>query len=84
MTGEEARASTFNEKMLRCERRCFVSNEVFQKKKGKRFVIYEGGHSLIVAQMCFDLNERREGVFRLELKKLRALVSFTAKQTTVK
>jgi hypothetical protein len=29
LTGEEARVSAYNKKMLRCERRCFISNEVF-------------------------------------------------------
>jgi hypothetical protein len=43
LTREEVRVSAFNKKMLRCEQKCFVSNEVvFQKKKGKHFVIYEG------------------------------------------
>jgi hypothetical protein len=33
-------------------------------------------------ERCFDVNEKREGVFHLWLKKLRAVVSSIAKQIT--
>jgi hypothetical protein len=41
------------------------------------------GPSLILVQNCFDVHKKREGVFRLQLKKLGALVSSTSKQATV-
>jgi hypothetical protein len=40
LTGEEARVSALNEKMLRCERRSFVSSEVVFLEKERKTLCY--------------------------------------------
>jgi hypothetical protein len=62
----------FDEKTFR---RCFVSNETSLYTKMLRFRREPGR-----IRKCFDVNKKREGVFRLRLKNLPAFVSSTAKQ----